>query len=258
MPKLVLVVKFVLVSLTILIFIIISFIDDLLVIDKNLKLRNSTRLSSFICRLLIKILGVKISMPEKSRMLPDNNYLIVSNHLSYLDIFVLASRYPSVFIASVDGVKNAFILGTIARLGGGIFVDRLNRMNIKTEIDKISVVIKNGFSVIVFPEATTSNGDKVLDFKSSLFTPAINSGIKIQPLCIKYKKLNGKVIGEQNRDFVYYYGDAEFFTHFRKLISQSSIEVEVNLLEEIDTATVNSRKQATMLAFKSISLCYKA
>lgn len=256
MPNLLVAVKLFLVSLTITTFVIISSINDLIVNDKHLKLSNSTRISSLFCKLLIKILGVTISVMEKSRRMSDNNYLIVSNHLSYLDIFILASLYPSVFIASIDGVKNAFILGTIARLGGGIFVDRLNRMKVKTEIDKISGVIKSGFNVIVFPEATPSNGDKVLDFKSSLFTPAIISRIKIQPLCIKYTKLNGEIIRAENRDLIYYYGDAEFFTHFRNLISQRSIKVEINLLDEIDTTVVGSRKDATTLAYNSISLSY--
>ena len=256
MPNLLVPAKFVLVSLTILIFVIISYINDLLVRDKQLKLSNSTRLSSCFCSFLIKVLGIKISIPENNRMMPENNYLIVSNHLSYLDVFILASLYPSVFIASIDGVKNAIILGTVARLGGVVFVDRLNKMNIKTEIDKISGVINSGFNVIVFPEATSSNGDKVLEFKSSLFTPAIESGIKIQPLCIKYKKLNGRLIGIDNRDFIYYYGEAEFFIHFRNLISQRSIEVEINILDKIDTTVVASRKQATELAYNSISLRY--
>jgi len=109
---------------------------------------------------------------------------------------------------------------------------------------------------VLFPEATTSNGERVLDFKSSLMDPARKSGVRILPLCIKYKALNGEKLCASNRDSVFYYGDADFFTHLIGVMKLKSIEVEIAILNEVDTSVNKSRKEITSSVYNSISSAY--
>jgi len=116
------------------IFCVVSLFNNLYYYDHYKKLRNANRISSFFCRLLLVTLSVKLKMNHDGACLSKSNYLIVSNHLSYLDIFMISSMLPSVFVASVDGVRNSRLLGPIAEIGGGIFVDRLNARSLPNEI----------------------------------------------------------------------------------------------------------------------------
>ena len=96
------------------------------------------------------------------------NYLIVSNHLSYLDVLAMISVLNTRFVTSME-VKHAAGLGWITDQAGCLYVERRSRKNLKTEINEISKALEGGFYVVVFPEATSTNGDGVLRFKRPLF-----------------------------------------------------------------------------------------
>jgi len=185
------------------------------------------------------------------------NYLIVSNHLSYIDIFVISSMMPSIFIASVDEVEDKFPLGTIAKFGGSVFIERRSRASLSEEIEKIAELLRDGLNVVLFPEGTTSNGERVLSFKTPFLTPAIKSNIDILPICIKYSKIDGDPVNDKNRDLVFYYGDMTFFSHFFRVLSIRSIEIEVIGLENIKINPSLSRKEVANLAFDSINIAYR-
>ncbi|NIP38646.1 MAG: 1-acyl-sn-glycerol-3-phosphate acyltransferase [Candidatus Dadabacteria bacterium] len=249
-------VKFSLFLVIIIVFGIVSSLNFFLISDYSSKLKNANHISSFFCKLLLKAICVRFTVNNSHKYSKDQNYLIVSNHLSYLDVFMISSDMPSVFVASVDGVKNSALLGPIARIGGGIFVDRLSRNNIVNEIRHMTEIINKGFNIVLFPEATTSNGDGVLDFKSSLLDPALKSKVNVLPLCIKYKRVGEQPLDSGNRDKVYYYGDAEFFSHLIGVMKLQSVEAEITVLEQVQTININSRKEITDKVYNSISVAY--
>src|SRR5690606_9112228 len=145
------------------------------------------RISSFYTGLLAKNFGVKARIKNASRgFSKDRNYLILSNHLSYLDIFILFSEFPASFIASVDEVKEMFLLGRVTELSGGYFVERRNRSTLRADIDEIANILKLGINVVLFPEGTTSTGEGVLPFKTPLVSAAGKAGVEVLPVCIKY------------------------------------------------------------------------
>lgn len=185
---------------------------------------------SFYSKIMLRILGINVSF--KGGEFPEENCLIVSNHLSYLDVIVLASKIPTAFVTSKEIKKTPF-LGEIVKLAGCLFVDRKNRSNLKEEISELKEGLLNGLNVTVFPEATSTNGDEVLRFRRPLFEAAKESNKNILPLTINYKTISHKEVSSENRDIVCWYGLMDFLPHFLKLLEEKEVSVEVSVGELI-------------------------
>lgn len=211
---------------------------------------------SFLCKLLLKVLGISIKSTGNSTEV-NAGTLIVCNHVSYLDILIIASRYPTCFVTSNE-MKETPGLGLLCKLGGCVFVERRDRKNIDTEVAEIKVALQKGLSVMFFPEAKSTGGKEVIPFKRSLFHAAVTANCNVLPLCINYLSLNDQIINPANKDKIFWYGEMDFGPHFKNLCSESSIEVELSTLSEITVESVS--KDSKMLrdkAFEVISNKYK-
>lgn len=166
----------------------------------------------YYCNLGIKIFNIQVQINDPFQSFRQNG-LIVSNHLSYLDIIVIGTYMPACFVTSVE-VKNTLFLGQIVEFAGCLFVERRSKSNIGNEISDISRAIASGLDVLVFPEATSTNGEKVLNFKRPLFNSALEITSIIKPITINYKTLDGVTLSLTNRDKICWYGDMSFFPHF--------------------------------------------
>ena len=229
----------------------------LIIRDKKKKLHAVTKVSSHLNRALTKSLGIEVRVNDPAGVIHGSeNYLILSNHVSYLDIFVIFSYFPASFIASVDEVRETFLLGRVTELSGGFFVERRSRSGLREEIKSITGLLDMGLNVALFPEGTPSNGEGVLPFKTPLISIAQRAGVNILPVCMKYTGINGEQIGPGNRDLVYYYGDMNFFDHFFKLLTLKSIDAELTVLEEINTGSALSRKELADAAYSAIESAY--
>ncbi|HVY56033.1 MAG TPA: lysophospholipid acyltransferase family protein [Thermodesulfobacteriota bacterium] len=204
-----------------------------------------------------KMLGIRARLRGRGNGIrSEKSVLILSNHLSYVDIFVISSFFPVSFIASVDEVKSDLLLGKATELSGGFFVERRSRSGLRSEIEAISEILDLGINVALFPEGTTSSGDRVLPFKTPLLSIAEKAGVEILPLCIKYTGIDGEALTEKNRDLIYYYGDMKFFDHFFKLLSVKSVDAELMLLDRIDPRTASSRKEMARSVYDMINSAY--
>ncbi len=214
--------------------------------------KNTTR----ICKKFLKAfnLSVTVNNPQGLLLLKDTAYLAVSNHVSYTDIIVLSAMESFVFITSVEMGSNPF-LGNITRNGGCLFTDRKKFVSLPKEIEKFANTIKQGFKVMLFPEGTSTNGDTVKEFRSSLFQTAVLAKCPILPICIKYKTIDGKEITPKNRDLLYWYGDMEFAPHFMKLLGRR-IEVEINVLECLLYSEDKTRQQLSESVYGQICTCF--
>lgn len=228
----------------------------LLPAPQRTKRQASARVSSFFARIFIKLLGIRVHAKHRERFASgDTIRMIVANHLSYLDVLVLSSLTPSIFITSVE-LKNTLLLGSLARLSGCLFVERRTPSGLKREISAIAHALRAGAQVALFPEGTTSNGDRVHPFKNSLFDAAVEAQADILPVCFRYIAVNDACVDEQNRDRVFYYGSASFLAHFGKLLSLSSVAVEVAPLKAIRAQEHGSRKELAVAAHTAISAAY--
>ncbi|HVY54744.1 MAG TPA: lysophospholipid acyltransferase family protein [Thermodesulfobacteriota bacterium] len=236
-------------------FLIICSAVDLMIRNERAKLRYFSRISSSYLRTALRVLGVKVVLRDvKNLGSGDSNFFIVSNHLSYIDIFVIFSVAPAVFVANSE-LEEAFLLGTIIRYSGGVFVERRGRGRLLRDMQNIKNILYMGFNVVLFPEGTTSDGREVKPFKTSFLGAAAGSGVPVLPLCIKYKKIDGEDVGPENGPLVYYHGEITFFEHFFRFLNLRRVDVELRELDVIEPG--HTRKELAELAYGRISAAYR-
>jgi len=224
--------------------------------DDILRRKRFVKNTTHIGRKFVKAFNITLTVnnPERFQQLKGTPYLAVSNHVSYTDIIILAALENYVFITSVEMGNNPF-LGNITRNGGCLFTDRKKFVSLPKEIEKFAATIIQGFQVMLFPEGTSTNGETIKEFRSSLFQTAVLAKCPILPICIKYKTLDGKPISTENRDLIYWYGDMEFAPHFMKLLGRR-IEVEINLLECLPYSEIKTRQELSESVYGTIHSCF--
>ena len=147
--------------------------------------------------------------------------LLVSNHLSYLDILAICSTAPSVFVSKAD-VRRWPLFGWLAALGGTVFIERERRTHVGEVNREIENSLAEGALVVVFPEGTSSDGTDVLPFRASLLEPALRGGHKISVAWLHYELADGDAKQE-----VCYWGDHTFFSHLIHLLGKKSVRATV-------------------------------
>ena len=161
--------------------------------------------------------------------------LIVSNHLSYVDILVLSTVTPTVFIAKSD-VKRWPVFGWYAAMGGSLFVERTKRSDVARLNRDVAHMLNSGSLITLFPEGTSSDGLQVLPFKSSLLEPAARVDHPLSAACIGYTLPDGDV----SRD-VCYWGDMTLLPHLLNLFSKPRLSATVSFTRL--PPTQNDRKE---------------
>lgn len=170
-----------------------------------------------VCRTACRLLGVE------ARFIGEwpADGVLVCNHLSYLDIIVLASRGPIILVSKSEVRKWPFI-GFMASLAGTIFVRRDNRTALSDPITGIGRALDEGARVGLFPEGTSSDGSQVLPFRSSLLEAGLARGAKVTPAFIEYRLPDG-IAGTE----VCYWGEMTFFPHLLHLMTKERIQATV-------------------------------
>ena len=126
---------------------------------------------------------------------------------------------------------------------GMIFVDRQGHVRtLRSLIRKAKKAFKKGRPLVIFPEGTTSDGNRVLEFKSSSFSSVENQNFTIQPIVIVYSDLNGIPINRWLRPMIAWYGDMDLQPHLYKLIRLKSIKAKLIYLEPVNTQNFENRK----------------
>ena len=237
-------------------FLLISFIADLVVRDRKKKLITFSEIASFYGKAGLIVLGIKVRLKN---LMPyvnaQQNFMIVSNHLSYMDIFIIYSVLPSVFVANTE-LEEEFPLGAVTKYGGGIFVERRNRSRLLDDMDNISSVLDMGLNIVIFPEGTTSDGSGVSAFKAPFLKSAINTGTPVLPICINYKSINDENVEASNKDLLFYYGETTFFEHFFRLLKIRQIEVDLEALDVIEVNPKMTRKELSQEVYGRIRSAY--
>ena len=178
---------------------------------------------------------IKLQIAKEGE-LPELGTLIVSNHISWLDIIVIGQYLPAYFVAKSD-ISSWPIIGYLARQGGTIFIRRGNKQHIKITAEKMVWLLKQNNNIIAFPEGTTTNGAEVLNFHSSLFQPALLTKSAVQPVAIQYQ-------GEA-KDHAPFIGDDGFVPHLIRMLSLDKIEVNLSFLPVI-ASTGKSRNELSL------------
>ncbi len=195
--------------------------------------------------LLLKIFKINLVVNNDLRkILSKKNYLIVSNHISWLDIFVINSAYPVAFVAK-QSISKWPILSWLVKGSETIFIDRKRITKIKVTLKEVENFLENKGSICIFPEGTSTDGSQLLNFKSNLLQTAINKNISVLPIAIQYL---------QNQNFCSapaYYADLSLLDSIRNLIRFDNIEAKLTILTEIKS--ISDRKVLAKEAYIKIS-----
>jgi 1-acyl-sn-glycerol-3-phosphate acyltransferase len=180
------------------------------------------------------VLNVKVS---SIGILPMAPFFLVSNHLSYIDILVLASELEAVFIAKVE-VSGWPILGFICRCMDTVFIDRSNIRDLPRVSAEVEEHIRAGTGVVLFPEGTSTKGDLVKKFHASLLSFPARLEFPVSWASLSYKT----VLSDPPAHLaVCWWGNVPFMPHFLELCGLKRIEAQV--LYGADQVTDSDRKR---------------
>lgn len=204
--------------------------------------RLAERLPRFYHRLCTRILGFRVTV--HGARLPERPVLFVCNHVSYLDITILGSVVTGCFVAKSE-VAGWPGFGLLAKLQRTVFVER-RRSAVARHGDVIADRLKGGDNLILFAEGTSSDGTRVLPFKSGLLAAAecqVDGGaLQVQPVSIAYTRLNGMPLGRGLRPFLAWYGDMDLLPHLWEVVALGRVTVVVEFHEPTSLAEAGSRK----------------
>lgn len=173
-----------------------------------------------------RILGMRVL--EREVVHAPEASLIVANHLSYLDVLVLAPLYPALFVTSVE-IRETPVLGLVTKLAGCFFVERRrSRITAGTkqrELAQMQLELDRGHSVLLFPEGTSSDGAGVLHFKATFFQLATDLALPVIPVCLKYRGASSSQAP--------WYGDMTFLPHLFSICRTEEIRLTVEQLPPV-------------------------
>ena len=203
-------------------------------------------------KLCCKILGIKVKKIGKiSNFKPT---LFVSNHASYIDIIILSSLFKTSFVAKKEIARWPF-LGLLAKLQDTVFIDR-KIFSLKKQENLIINHLNKKNNLVIFPEGTSTDGNKVLFFKSALFNIfeiKKNPRINVQTITIVYKKVNGIILNRMSRRDITWHSNMELITNFLNLLKKISIEVEVVFDKKFIPNKQLNRKKIAFFCWKNIN-----
>ncbi|MDF2617871.1 MAG: phospholipid/glycerol acyltransferase [Xanthobacteraceae bacterium] len=211
----------------------------------KLKLPTRRTIPVLYHRLVLALVGVRVTVvgaPSPARPL-----LIVSNHVSWLDIPVLGSRLPLCFVAKSE-VAGWPGVGLLAKLQRTIFVDRASRSATGKVAGEMAERMNGGDPVVLFAEGTSSDGNRVLPFRSALVGAARQSmgeDATIQPLAIAYVGQGGIPLGRPRRPRLAWYGDMDLAPHLFDVLKRGAVDVELHFGAPLPA---DDRKAATLHA----------
>jgi 1-acyl-sn-glycerol-3-phosphate acyltransferase len=152
----------------------------------------------------LRILGIRIQ--EFGDFSSRRPLFLVANHVSYLDIFILGSLIPAVFVSKYE-VRHWPLVGWVAAIQKTIFITR-NPRQAALEVKPLTEALNDAHNVIVFPEGTSTDGQQVERFKTTLFEAPIQANAFVQPVGLVYRDRSGGELSNKDRAFYTWGTDA--------------------------------------------------
>jgi len=183
-----------------------------------------------------RAVGASVTSRTAIGAVPTGAGMTVANHISYVDVFLIAAQLPVVFVTSTE-IRDTPVLGLFCRLAGCVFVDRQSARALRTQIHELAELMRDGVHIVVFPETTTSHGNTVLPFKAALFEAVRLSGRPLWVACIEYPA--------PERRTAAYVDDDTFAAHLIVLVSHPGIASSITwIAHEPEPARLDARALA--------------
>lgn len=200
-----------------------------------------------VARLYWSVVGrtcLQARLEVRGTLCKDRPLLLVSNHASYVDIVTLGAIIPGSFVSKAD-VRSWPGIGFLAVIGRTVFVDR-RPASAGRQRDEIAARLAEGEPLILFPEGTSSDGNRVLPFRTALFNAAEREvGGRhplVQPMAVTYTLHGGLPMGYAGRPTYAWYGDMDLVTHLWELMKAGPFTVDIEFLEPVTIDAFANRK----------------
>ncbi|OQM74829.1 lysophospholipid acyltransferase family protein [Manganibacter manganicus] len=202
-------------------------------------------------RCMVRALGIRVH--SIGRLSAKRPLLVASNHISWTDIMVLGSLADVRFIARAD-MEGWPLIGSLSKLQRTVFIERERKRTSGDQAGEIARCLANGDAMVLFPEGTTGDGNRILPFKTTLFgaaSMAVADGtmgeVFIQPVAIAYTRLQGVPLGRRHRHIAAWIGDEDLMPHLKVLLARGGLDVEVHFGEPIAFSKGSNRKEIARL-----------
>jgi len=197
--------------------------------------RRSTRMVSWVLGMRVKVIGDP----------PDAPFVLVSNHLSYVDVILIGSRVRCVFVSKAE-VEDWPLIGPLVRSVGTLFIDRGAKRDLPQVVKSMEDVLESGRGVVFFPEGTTSGGTDVAAFRPSLLEPAVRSRRPVHFASLSYRSPE-----------ICWWGDMKFTPHALQMLALPGFEARLNFgtepIREDDRKVLATRlRQAIERQFEAV------
>jgi len=212
-------------------------------------------------RVVAALFGIHIRVVGKP--VTGEGVLLVANHTSWADIVIFSAVAPLSFVSKAE-VGSWPLFGTLARLQRTVFVERARRSATGESRDEIRERLLAGDTLLLFPEGTSHDGNRVLPFKSALLGAAeavLANGqhVKVQPVSAAFTGLHGLPMGRETRPLFAWYGDMEMVPHLWEALKAGPLDVVVQFhppfsLDMMDRKTLAKRAQEVVQAGQAQAL----
>lgn len=214
-------------------------------IQKGIPQQEYFERAQIMMKKMCRIIGLELHV---SGDLPADTGLLVSNHISWMDIPVVGAVLPSLFLSKVE-VKNWPLIGWIASKNGTVFIARGKHGAASQATADLGYALENHVNVLLFPEGTTTDGTHLRNFHPRLYAAAISSERPVIPVTLRYEDTDGNL-----HTSVPFVDNQSFMGNLWQVLGNKRIIVKVNLLEPIDS--INSARKS--LAHDSREAVHKA
>jgi len=184
-------------------------------------------------RQVCRIIGVRLHI--EGEVAEEQGVLIISNHVSWLDITVLSAVAPVSFVAKQEVASWPFV-SWLAKLQRSVFVDRNRRNEVGDKANEILSRLQGGDHIVLFAEGTSSDGNSVVPFKTALFAAAKPAGgaplgakVSAQTLALTYTKVYGLPLCRRGRPLIAWYGDMDMASHAWRLLGLGPLDAYIRI-----------------------------
>ena len=196
-------------------------------------------------KFVASLFGIRIRV--LGQPVKDQGVLLLANHTGWMDIVIFSAVMPLSFVAKSE-VNSWPFFGTLARLQRSVFVTRQRRSQAGKARDDIRDRLLAGDALVLFPEGTSSDGNKVLPFKSALLGAAEakigGRHVLVQPVSTAYTGVHGIPMGRETRPLFAWYGDMELVPHLWEALKAGPLDVVMEFHPPLSLDTMDRKQLA--------------
>lgn len=175
-----------------------------------------------------------------------NGRLLLSNHISWIDIFAINAALPCRFVAKAE-IGRWPVVGSLVTRSGTLYIERGRRRAVASTNDTVQRCLREGESIVVFPEGTTTRGDRLLPFHSNLLAPALEVDCPVWPVGLRYRERGAF------SDAAAFIGDMGLVTSLAKVLVADDLEIEVAILPALESTAYENRHTLARAAHAALS-----